>query len=529
MTDLQTGYKVPGVYVQDTTEPMLTSAGFPESIVTLVGPATGYQVGAEVVTLNAVPTVNGDTTTYTATPVVLGVKGIWLDPTSPGAPSGIKAVKVTTTSGKVLTAGADYTLHETLSITEGAAAKITDLSIGSISQRVVDGVSAAQTAGGLKPGDQVIVTYSYTDANYYTPLLFEDFDRVEAVYGDALLRDSTALPSTPQIISPLSFAALLAFANGATRVICVATDPGDGNFDQRLVKAYGKTAGDYRANLIVPILATDDSGDSGAFNSYAAGLKTYVEDSTINGFQRIGIIGPSVKYGLGNTEALLTLGPSISAKRVIAAFPNRLNFYNSGTGRTIEVDGYYLAVAYAARLAGQPVQVGLTRQQVYGFAGFPASVNKIMTKEFKDRMSASGVAVSEIDRQNRLIVRHGLSTDTRSVITREVSITRARDALFESLQLGLDASGLIGSPIDAETTTRVKGAVQGILETNTASGVIVDYADLKVRQQTLSSGGDPTVIEVKFAYQPAVPLNYILVSFALNLTSGAVSVTDIAA
>jgi hypothetical protein len=48
------------------------------------------------------------------------------------------------------------------------------------------------------------------------------------------------------------------------------------------------------------------------------------------------------------------------------------------------------------------------------------------------------------------------------------------------------------------------------------------YNNLAVRQQTAPSG-DPTVIECKFAYQPAIPLNYITVSFSIDLSSGAVT------
>jgi hypothetical protein len=47
----------------------------------------------------------------------------------------------------------------------------------------------------------------------------------------------------------------------------------------------------------------------------------------------------------------------------------------------------------------------------------------------------------------------------------------------------------------------------------------VSYTTLQVRQ----SSGDPTIIEVKFQYQPAYALNYITVSFEVSVTTGAVT------
>ena len=72
---------------------------------------------------------------------------------------------------------------------------------------------------------------------------------------------------------------------------------------------------------------------------------------------------------------------------------------------------------------------------------------------------------------------------------------------------------------------RVKGIVTGILETAKTEGIIRDYPILQVRQQSLP-GGNPTAIEVQFAWQPFLPLNYILVTFAIDLSTGEVAVTD---
>lgn len=526
MTDLTTGYNVPGVYVRDTTGPLVSTAGLPESVVTLVGPAVGYQTITEAVVI-------GDS------PVVLSKRGAWLSLTN--APAGVFTPMVTDSSGLALTSPEDYSLAVDLSAGGGAQNSITTISRGPD----VDGPDAGTTiqAGegtlrGVKPGDTVVITYCYTDAGYFTPLVFDNFDIVEATYGPALLRVAPALPTTPQVTSPLSLAALIAFSNGASSVICVATDPTPvasvvPSLRAQLVTAYGKTEGDYRVGTVVPILADNDSaGSTSLFENYATDLRDHVQSSSLNGFPRIGIIGASSVYGASagvGAPAFDVAARAVGSSRVVMAYPNRVNLYNPNINRITEVSGYYLAAAYAGILASNPVQQSLTRETVAGFAGFPASVTRYQTKQFKDRLSGAGVAVTEIDRQNRMVIRHGLSTDPTNVLTREVSITRGRDALFDALQIGLDASGLIGAAIDAEMTRRVQGAVVGIVEALVQAETIIAYENVQVRQQTVEDGGDPSVIEVKFAYRPAVPLNYIVVSFALNLSTGSISTADSAA
>jgi hypothetical protein len=193
--------------------------------------------------------------------------------------------------------------------------------------------------------------------------------------------------------------------------------------------------------------------------------------------------------------------------------------FNSATNQITEVCGSYLAAAAVGRLSTLPIAQGLTKQRVSSFQGLPTAIVQKMTRAYRDLLSGSGVMVAEIDRLGRLSIRHGVSTDMSALNTREISMTRIADTLYALVQLGMDAADLIGQPIDAEMTSRVKAALTSILEQAKLSEVIVNYGDLKVRQQTPSTG-DPSVIECKFAYLPAVPLNYIVVQFQINLTTG---------
>jgi hypothetical protein len=288
--------------------------------------------------------------------------------------------------------------------------------------------------------------------------------------------------------------------------------------------------------MIVPLLidgyvsndgsgdSTSDAADASSVGSLLDDVVAHCEEAAVDGFGRMAIVGLDAAYD-ESTGGVDTLAASDPTKRLVLAYPTKMNLYNSTANQTIEVGGYYLAAALAGILAGQTVQRGLTRTVVGSFVSIPSSTYWGMTKPFKDTLSASGVCVVETDRLNRLSVRHGVTTDMSSLLTREISLVRIADTLYQTVQFGMDNSGLIGEPIDFEMPSRVKGALAGILEQAILDEVIIGWDNLLVRQQTLPDG-DPTVIEAKFSYQPAVPLNYITVQFQIDLQTGLLAFQD---
>jgi len=138
-------------------------------------------------------------------------------------------------------------------------------------------------------------------------------------------------------------------------------------------------------------------------------------------------------------------------------------------------------------------------------------------------IAAGGGCVVTQNWRGQLICRHGLTTDTTGINRSEISMVRQTDTLMVAVQLGLQDTGLIGSPITADTVATVQAAVTGILEQSIANQVIVDFTNLIVQQQVYPSG-NPTVIAVSFQYLPAWPLNYITVTMAIDLSNGGVTV-----
>ncbi len=488
-------YLPPGIYVEDTSSPIVTSTGLPATAMAVIGPALGYQSAVETFPI------------FTATGVVLNNFGVFTTPVT--GPPAIAAPLMRKSDGTTLTVGVDYSF--TVDST-GINGSVTTVFRVSSSPNIAD-------------GDVVVLVYAYADEDYFNPQTHNDFDTIVAMYGLPMVTASPANPNSSQVASPLSLAAKVAIENGAAVLITVATDPNDGDLRVQLQKAYDKIATNYSTTAVVPALPDDLTVSSGTVATFTQqlvqDLQSHCENASAAGYTRIGFFGLPRNYSETDLS-VEALASAVDSKRVAVLYPHNLNMFNAATNQVTEVCGSYLASGAVGRLSTLPIAQGLTKQAVSSFQGLPAVVVQKMTKSYKDSLSSSGVMVAEIDRLNRLSIRHGVSTDMSALNTREISMTRIADTLYAQVQFGMEAADLIGQPIDAEMTTRVKAALVSILEQSVQSEVIVSYIDVKVRQQVLPSG-DPTVIECKFAYRPAVPLNYIVVQFQLDLTTGEIA------
>lgn len=494
-------YQAPGVYVEDNSAPIVTTTGVPPTVVCLVGPAQGFQAQTDSLAL------------YSGQVTSLSKAGIF----QPGntAPAGAPAFTVTLEDGTALTQGTDYVLAK---VGTGRGALTT------IKRQAGDPAATPAVAAStlVAEGQSVIVSYAYADADYFAPRDFDNFDSVMAAYGLPLTQTPVTNAAQSQVNSPLSLGVRVAFENGANLVVLVAVDPSSASsYREAFKQAYAKTIADERINVIVPLLAEPVAGDTHTYavvQGFADDLAGHCQDAVDEGFGRVGILGVDRQFGAVGS-GFAELANYLKNRRVALTYPNALSMFNGSTNQTTTVDGYYLAAAIGGILSANPVARSLTQQTVRSFSRIPAALQATMTTSAKNTLSRAGVMVVEADRSNTLSVRHGVTTDMSSLITKELSIVRTRDILLELVKGGLKAAALIGQPIGADTPIQVKGVLIGILESALSSGLILSYANVAVRQQALPTG-DPSVIEVKFAYAPFVPLNYIVAQFSIDLNTG---------
>jgi hypothetical protein len=482
-----TQYRPPGVYVDAGATPTVSTVGVDPTTVVLIGTGIGYHTFSETVSFatvsSAVLTKKG---INSASIVVTGFI------TDPGAP--------TQSIPHTFVVNDDYDISVD---TSGGA----DNSITTITKDVAGDIETAYPV--------LTVSYQYTDAEYHALNLFEDFASFSDLYGPALD------PDTGAIVSPLSLAAQIAILNGATRLYAIALGT-TGTIQEKFGAAYTLlSASNVDANVVIPLWdgVTDGTVIQGMIQTLKASLLADATDSIL----RVAIVGFDSGYTPTPTN-LANLAIATLSERVVITWPNQLAYYNGPQASTTSVDGFYLAAACGGLLASQAPQVPLTKKAPQGFVGLSAAVRQALTMSVRNQLSQSGVSVVELNRANALIVRHGVTTNFGGgVLTREISVVRARDALYNLIQDTLDGAGLVGEPIGKETPIQVKGIVAGALEAALASGLFVSYRDLAVRQQ-IAPAGDPTIIEVRFMYAPSYPLNYVLAQFSVDTQTGETTV-----
>lgn len=481
--DFSRNYSPPGVYIEESDSTLVAPTGIPPTLVAIVGPAQGYQTNTEQVVLSdeavRLAKKGVDTDSLTAT---VAATGVAVDPS-------------------------DYSLTK-------VPAAPTDQNYD------VDLLAAADPE--VPTGTTLFVTYRYTDPDYFNPKRFENFEDVKDVYGEPLNTAVAAPGDTAyqHVVSPLSLAAMVAMQNGATDfVLCAATPPPASASTEAakstarraaLSAAYTKIETDPAINVLVGVTAGIAAADAGGT---LTDLRSAIITGNNNGHFRFGVIGFDPEVDTAPDELVDTAG--VADKRLMLAYagPDGLNMYSGGANATFAVGHQYLAAAYAGRMAALPVQQAITKQVIAGFSGLAGTP---LSNSLKNQYSSNGIAVVEQDRFNRLSVRHGVTTDITSAATREASVVRARDALVTALDEGTTGSSLIGQPLDDDLLLSVKSAISGILEAAVADEVILAYVGLTLRQTST----DPSVVEVKFAYRPAYPLNYIVISFSIDTSTG---------
>lgn len=490
-----TQYRHPGVYVDAGTTPTVAPSGVVPTVVCLIGNGVGYHTYSETVSFASSATVTLSQKGINPSSIV--VSGYITDPAASG-----QSIPFTFVKDEVSVTH-DYSVATDTS--PGA-----DLSVTTITKS-----SGSRIEVGYP---QVTVTYRYTDANYHSLNFFSDFSSFSDTYGPALD------PTSGDLVSPLTFAAQVAIQNGVNQLYAIALNPANGTLAQQFADAYAMLSGsNTNINVVVPLwdTVTVPSALTGMLQTLNSAL---VQDAAA-GTLRMACVGFDSGY-TGTPQAVAALATGISSTRIVAAWPNKLDYYNGVRNSTVTVDGIYLAAGYAGIMARQDPQMPLTHKYVQGFTGIPADVQRVLNNTAKNVLAQGGVSVTEVDRANRLRIRHGVTTNyAGGILLREINLVRAQDTLYNLLQDTMESSGLIGSPIGQNTALQVKSIASGALEQAKSAEVINDYNSLAVREQS-PPAGDPTVIEVKFAYKPMWPLNFILVNFTVDTTTGDTNLTD---
>lgn len=464
-------YLPPGVYSQRMPGPQLAVNSTQPTAVGIIGQTQGYRSSIQTIQIN--PDVNDTTPSATQTLAQQGIDTTSVQVINPN--TGVPYV-VATDYTVVNVGGTNGTSNATYAI-----------------KRVIDG-------GHIEPGDYIQVKYNYTDPTYYTPYIFYDYDDVRAAYGEPFNT------TTGAINSGLTLMAKFAFLNGAYQVVLCAvqssTTPGNAT-----VGDYGDALDKLKNQPLIAVICAD----SGAQPLHQL-IQEHVDFESANRFERRAIVGLDGTTTPVSSSQRIIDAQELTDRRIMLVCPATFNYFSAELNKSVTLGGQYMAASLAGITVHQSFAMPLTRKTITGWQG----VEEFEQDGQKNLESQNGLCVVEKTRRQIVQVRHGVSTDPTDLLSREWSIIGQEDAMVYRLRDYLESDNLIGQPIYPFTLINVKGSAEAALQSLIRDGLIVDYTGLKVRQLATN----PDVLEVSYSWLPAFPLNYIVVTFSVSLSTG---------
>lgn len=468
-------YLPPGVYTNPTDTTLVAINNALPTAIGLFGMTVGYRNFIQSITIN--PDINDTTPALNQT---LGQAGINTATVAVSNPN----------SGQIYTLNTDYTIAN-VGGTNGTSNALYTIS------RVI--------SGHINPGQVVQISYQYTDASYYQPTIFYSYSDVVTAYG-APFNTTTGV-----IQSELTLAAKFAFLNGAYQLMCVAVDPA--NPSSPTVGDYYNALNQFYDQALVAIVVPCN----GSMQPLQQLVQEHIDQQSANRFERRAIIGMDGTVTPVPSSQRIINAQELFDERIALVSPATFTYFSPEVNQSVTVGGQYIAAALAGMVINMSFAQPLTHKIITGFT----NVAEIVLDAQKSFESQNGLMVIEMAPPNgqRIWVRHGVTTNTTDLIHREWNIIGQQDVMVYTLRAYLENSNLIGQPIYDYTLINVKAAAEAALQSLLSNNLINAYNSLSVRQLITN----PDVLEISFNWQPAFPLNYIVLTFGIDLTTGSIT------
>jgi hypothetical protein len=350
--------------------------------------------------------------------------------------------------------------------------------------------------GGLEPavGDSYFITYHYMKQDFGTRL-FAQFKTIEANFGVLSGENRVTL------------AAFLMILNGAVLVgikqVLKAASSNQGSdraFLTALKDLEKPLPGNVKPDVIVPL--------STSTAIYSATLQHVEVMSTIrNQSERMAYIG--FASGTGPTTAQ-TVARSIESNRVIAIYPDSaVVTLTDELGNNFEtlVDGTFLAAAVAGSAVSPAFDVAtpFTRRRIQGFTRLP----RILDAVEANLTATSGVTLLE-DLAPVMRIRHGLTTDMSTILSRLPTVTQIADLVQQSARSTLDV--YIGTKFLASRTNDVEISLTAMFNSLVQAEIVGAFTGISA----IVDPDDPTILRIEAFFMPIYPLLYIVCTFNLR-------------
>lgn len=460
---------IPGVYISEIENPAATINAPTLRKVGVIGRSIGTLTKADIVVTRGTGTVDDI--------------------------PGVTPAQITT-----LHCVSDYMQANGTNLPKYEAGDSKDYTFTTDSQETNYGKIVWNTGKGPAAGATYYVTITYTKSTTdIVPLTFDNYDAVKAAYGPEYY-----MVGNVKTLNEVVVGAKLAFLNGADVVTCLEVlTAGDSAVQSAIdvmcdtdviafvcVPATTATLQEYLMNKVVIASSIENQKEKIAYvcpaGASTEAIKTLTVDQIITQAQ-----------GFGEERIAMMAGPVVT---IIAEDA-------TGTSSEFEVPSIYAACAMIGWHGNNnnTVALPLTRKALSGIYN---------TKAYKraeiEKLTRGGVTVM-VMKGDTVVINQSVTTDVTSYNTAEISVVLIKDEIKRRLRDPLDEQ-FIGTVVKKTTGTSIKTAIISILE-GMVGTLIIDYDSLKVVQNAI----DTTQFDVSFNVTVCRPLNYINISFMVNL------------
>jgi hypothetical protein len=366
------------------------------------------------------------------------------------------------------------------------------------------GITEADTAiiecnerGGAEPviGDRYYVSYDYSKRDY-SPRVFTRMSSIERAFG------------LPGADSPTSLAAYLMLLNGASAIgvkqvqkDAGSTNAGVSSYTSALDELEGLLPGRIRPSVLVPLVPY--SLELAQYLSVHCAIQSDIRHRA----ERTAILG--FQAGTQPSEAA-DAAKSVGDARIRLLYPDMLTVTTTDAdGRDSEqlIDGRYLAAMMAARASSpnRDVATPWTGTKFVGTNG----LSRVLDPVTQNQVAAAGVSVCE-DRPPFIKMRHGLTTDMSSIMTKTPTVAQISDFVQQQSRDTLE--GFIGVKFLPQILSQVEGRISTMFKTMVQGQIVAGYTGIRASLDP----NDPTAAKVEAFYQPVFPLLYIVLTFNIR-------------
>ena len=383
-----------------------------------------------------------------------------------------------------------------------------------IPQNIIPGVSLiVSNTLDTGIGDNALVETFYKGGKEPTisQTYYIDFTRDRTSFNTRTFTNLADVVKTYGEINPensLSMGAFLAFSNGASSLACKQiqlesgqTSPTEQQMLQALQDIEGEIVPGLSPSVIVPLVPATTSLLSAISNHCD------VQSSIRYRSERRAVLG--VAPGTQPRD-VQTLAASTGNSRICLIYPDMANIRftdSNGIVQSYLVGGEFVAAAVALATFNPSLDSATpwTNKTVNGFTDLGRTLDDV------DANTTANAGVTVLKQTpNGIQVRHGLTTNMTSVLTKTPTVVQIADDIH--LRVRNLCERYVGTKFVPNTISQIEGRVNGLFKQLVRDQIISTYTGLSVS----TDPNDPTGLLVDVFYKPVYPLLYIQFTFTVQ-------------